>query len=66
MKQVTGAVCTRCGHIVAADPDITVCPKCGGILDIQYDYDYIRSHVSKYDLLDRGSHDVEISGISSC
>lgn len=53
MKQVTGAVCTRCGHIVAADPDITVCPKCGGILDIQYDYDYIRSHVSKYDLLDR-------------
>lgn len=53
MKQVTGAVCTRCGRMTAAEPDITVCPKCGGILDIQYDYDYIRSRVSKYDLMDR-------------
>lgn len=53
MKQVTGARCTLCGHTVEAGPEITVCPKCGGILDIEYDYDYIRSALTKYELMDR-------------
>ena len=53
MKQVIGARCTLCGCSVPADPEVTVCPKCGGILDIEYDYDYIRSRLTKYELMDR-------------
>lgn len=44
MKNVKHAKCVRCGREFAALPDITVC-ACGGILDIVYDYDYIRSQV---------------------
>lgn len=54
IRQITGARCTLCGAVTEAHPETTVCPKCGGILDIEYDYDYIRSKVSKYDLMDRG------------
>ncbi len=53
MKNVTGARCTLCGHVTEALPGTTVCPECGGILDIEYDYDYIRSKLTKYDLMDR-------------
>ncbi len=53
MKNVLGARCTLCGNVVEAAPDITVCPKCGGILDIEYDYDYIKKHLTKYELMDR-------------
>ena len=53
MKNVLGARCTLCGHMIPATPDITVCPKCGGILDIEYDYDYIKSKLTKYELMDR-------------
>ena len=53
MKQVIHARCTMCGHTVEAAPETTVCPVCGGILDIEYDYEYIRSTLSKYELLDR-------------
>ena len=53
MKNVTGARCTICGHVTPAEPGTTVCPSCGGILDIEYDYDYIRSKLTKYELLDR-------------
>ena len=31
----------------------TVCPSCGGIMDIEYDYDYIRSKLTPYGLMDR-------------
>ena len=53
IKQVTGARCTLCGRVVEAGSETTVCPKCGGILDIEYDYDYIRRKLSKYELMDR-------------
>ncbi len=53
MKNVLGARCTLCGHMIPATPDITVCPECGGILDIEYDYDYIKNHLTKYELMDR-------------
>ncbi|MBQ9064427.1 MAG: threonine synthase [Blautia sp.] len=43
MKHVIGAKCTLCGKTVSAEPETTVCPSCGGILDIEYDYDYIKS-----------------------
>lgn len=50
MKNVISAVCIQCGHEVAATPDITTCPKCGGILDIKYDYKWIASHVTRQDI----------------
>ena len=47
MKHVTGARCTICGKVVPAQPDTTTCPHCGGILDIEYDYDYIRARLTR-------------------
>ena len=46
MKHVTGARCVRCGKVYPASADVTTC-SCGGILDIEYDYDYIRQHFTK-------------------
>jgi threonine synthase len=47
MKQVLGADCIQCGHRIEAKPDITTCPKCGGILEIVYDYGVIADMVDK-------------------
>ena len=49
MKYVLGARCIRCGAEYEALPTITIC-KCGGILDIQYNYSAIRDHFSPADL----------------
>jgi threonine synthase len=38
--------CVRCGKEYEASPDLTNC-SCGGILDIVYDYEYIRSIFTK-------------------
>ena len=53
MKNVISAVCVECGAEYEATPNTTVCPKCGGILDIKYDYNYIKSHVTPEDMADR-------------
>lgn len=53
LRNVTGAKCTACGRVAAAEPETTVCPHCGGILDIEYDYDYIRSCFRKHPLQER-------------
>ena len=53
LKNVTGARCTKCGRISPAAPQTTTCPHCGGILDIEYDYDYIRSSVRARPLAQR-------------
>ena len=53
MKNVTGARCTLCGKVVPAEPETTVCPDCGGILDIEYDYEYIRSELGRKPLEQR-------------
>ena len=53
MKHVLGAQCTHCGKMWEARPDITVCPSCGGLLDIKYDYDSIRKEVSHEVMADR-------------
>lgn len=53
MRNVTGARCTICGKVSPAGPETTVCPHCGGILDIEYDYDYIRSRFRKQPLQER-------------
>ena len=53
LRNVTGAKCTICGRISPAEPETTTCPHCGGILDIEYDYDYIRSALRKQPLAER-------------
>lgn len=53
MKNVKSAVCISCGETYKAVPGLTTCKKCGGILDIEYDYDYIKSQVTKQQLKER-------------
>ena len=52
MKNVKHAKCVKCGKIYEATPDLTNC-SCGGILDIIYDYDYIKANLTKADLAAR-------------
>ena len=47
MKHVTGARCLRCGSVVSATPNLTTCPRCGGLMDIEYDYDAIAWEVNR-------------------
>ena len=46
MKNVKCARCVKCGREYEAAPAVTTC-ECGGILDIVYDYDYIRTVATK-------------------
>ena len=52
MKNVKYGKCVRCGKTYEAKPDLTNC-TCGGILDIVYDYDYIKSVLTKEKLAQR-------------
>ena len=52
MKNVKHAKCVKCGKIYEAVPNLTSC-SCGGILDIVYDYDYIRTVLTKEKLAAR-------------
>ena len=52
LKNVKCAKCVKCGKEYPATPDVTTC-ECGGILDIVYDYDYIKSHLTKEKLAAR-------------
>ena len=52
LKNVKCAKCVRCGREYAAVPDLESC-ECGGILEIVYDYDYIRSTFTKETLKNR-------------
>ncbi len=53
MKNVVSAVCVKCGAEHEADPNVTTCKKCGGMLDIKYDYSYIKSRISREKLAER-------------
>ena len=52
LKNVKCAKCVKCGKEHPATPDVTTC-ECGGILDIVYDYDYIKSRLTKEKLAAR-------------
>lgn len=52
MKNVKYGKCVRCGKTYEATPNLTNC-QCGGILDIVYDYDYIKSVLTKEKLARR-------------
>ncbi|MGN0517108.1 MAG: threonine synthase [Acutalibacteraceae bacterium] len=53
MKNVISAVCIKCGAEHEAVPGVTTCKKCGGILDIVYDYKYIKTQLTKEKLAQR-------------
>lgn len=50
---VISAVCVKCGAEHEATPTVTTCKKCGGILDIKYDYNKIKAQLTKEKLADR-------------
>ena len=52
MKNVLYGKCVKCGKTYPATPDVTTC-ECGGILDITYDYDYIKKNLTKETLKSR-------------
>jgi len=52
MKHIKYAKCVRCGKTYDAVPTVTNC-SCGGILDIVYDYENIRSRLTKETLAAR-------------
>mgnify|MGYP000731984927 CR=1 FL=1 len=52
MRNVKYGKCVRCGKTYDAVPDLTNC-ECGGILDIVYDYDYIKTVLTKEKLAKR-------------
>jgi len=52
MKNVKCCKCVRCGKEYAPAPDITTC-GCGGILDVIYDYDYIKRELNRDVLANR-------------
>ena len=52
MKNVLHAKCVRCGRTYEAIPTLTTC-QCGGILDIVYDYDYIKTRLTRETLAGR-------------
>ena len=52
MKNVKHAKCVKCGKIYKAVPDLTNC-SCGGILDIVYDYGYIKTVLTRETLAAR-------------
>ena len=52
MKNVKCARCVRCGREYEARPDLTNC-ACGGILDIVYDYDCVKTALTKEKLAAR-------------
>lgn len=49
MDNVKHLKCICCGRTFAADSGVLTCPDCGieGILDVIYDYDYIKKTVSR-------------------
>ena len=52
MRNVKYAQCVKCGKIYEATPNLTN-GQCGGILDIIYDYDYIKTVLTKEKLAAR-------------
>lgn len=54
MRNVKYGQCVKCGKTYEAVPDLTNC-ECGGILEIVYDYEYIKSVFTKEKLAARNN-----------
>ena len=57
MRNVKYGQCVKCGKIYEAVPDLTNC-ECGGILEIVYDYEYIKSVLTKEKLAARTNYNM--------
>lgn len=55
LKNVKYGRCVRCGKTYAAVPELNAC-ACGGMVDIVYDYDYIRARLNKETLMPRDNY----------
>jgi threonine synthase len=53
MTYVTKATCILCGTEHRATPQLTVCTVCGGILNIEYDYEKIKRSTMRQELAER-------------
>ena len=53
MRNVKSALCIKCGDEFEAGNDTYTCKKCGGVLEIVYDYDYIKSRLNREKLASR-------------
>ena len=54
MRNVKYGQCVKCGKTYEAVPDLTSC-ECGGILEIVYDYEYIKTVLTKEKLAARNN-----------
>ena len=52
MKNVLYGKCVKCGKTYPATPNLTTC-ECGGVLEIVYDYDYIKTRLTREKLAAR-------------
>ncbi len=52
IPQLSSLICTSCKAEYEPRPDSCTCPKCGGILEVTYDYAYLRSRLTR-EILDR-------------
>ena len=55
MNHVKYGQCVQCGKTYPAAPDLTTC-TCGGVLEIVYDYDYIKTRLTREKLAARQDH----------
>jgi threonine synthase len=53
MKNVSSAVCIDCGEEHEAGEHTYTCKKCGGLLEVQYDYAFIKSRLTREVLAER-------------
>jgi threonine synthase len=53
MKNIIAAKCIQCGTEYEADDAAYTCKKCGNVLDVQYNYEYIASRLNKETLANR-------------
>ncbi|MHA1770624.1 MAG: threonine synthase [Candidatus Thorarchaeota archaeon] len=53
MTLMTGLVCTRCGRRISASVHSTICPHCGGVLQVEYDLDHVAMALTHTVLQDR-------------
>ncbi|MDR1932947.1 MAG: hypothetical protein LBQ57_09040, partial [Spirochaetales bacterium] len=54
MENVLHGRCICCGKTHKAVPTLYTCADCGGVIDIEYDYDYIKSKINREALAARG------------
>ena len=57
MRNVKYGQCVKCGKTYEAVPDLTNC-ECGGILEIVYDYEYIKTVLTKEKLAERKNYNM--------